>query len=343
MKTQQPLLTVIVPCYNVEKYLDRCISSIVNQTYSNLEILLVDDGSTDETGARCDMWQEKDQRIRVLHKKNEGVSIARNTGIKKSTADYVAFVDADDWIDKNMYTDLMTALLSTHSDIAHCDYCTVYENGKIEYRVHESQAAIETMNRVKGVLLIFEDDLWRTNIWTKIYKKSLFDHIEFHQGRIFGEDMAIVHLLFHQASKTVLLNNTYYFYCQRNDSACRKGSVQKETKKIKDSGDTYFERYSFVKEHPEYHRVLPLIKLRTVSAGLNLLHNIIKYPQHFTDNYFNIKAKQLSSILYSEEDNWPRLMLFKFYLLKISPRLYKFVIIFYSWVIHVINWFKDNR
>ena len=88
----QPLLTIIVPCYNVEKYIDKCVSSIATQTYSNLEILLINDGSTDQTGAICDKWQTKDERIRVIHKQNEGVSYARKTGVENATAEYVTFV-----------------------------------------------------------------------------------------------------------------------------------------------------------------------------------------------------------------------------------------------------------
>ena len=109
----QPFLSVIVPCYNVETYINRCVSSIVSQTYINLKILLINDGSTDGTGTICDVWQEKDQRIRVIHKQNEGSSYARKTGIEQTTTEYVTFVDADDWIDKNMYASMMSALLTS--------------------------------------------------------------------------------------------------------------------------------------------------------------------------------------------------------------------------------------
>ena len=102
-----PLLSVIVPCYNVEKYLDKCIASIGAQTYANLEIILIDDGSADRTGELCDVWQARDPRIKVIHKQNEGSSYARKTGVENATAEYFAFVDSDDWIDPYMYSDMI--------------------------------------------------------------------------------------------------------------------------------------------------------------------------------------------------------------------------------------------
>ena len=154
----QPLLTVIVPCYNVEKYMDKCISSIVNQTYANLEIILIDDGSADSTGMICDAWQGKDQRIRVIHKQNEGLSYARKTGVENMTAEYVAFVDSDDWIDADMFTDMMTAMISTNSDIAQCDYCKVFEDGRIEDHSDENTSdTYEVAGRKEGVF-----SYWKT-------------------------------------------------------------------------------------------------------------------------------------------------------------------------------------
>ena len=119
------LLTVIVPVYNVEKYLDTCIKSIINQTYSNLEIILVDDGSKDDSGRICDKYAEKDKRIKVIHKENEGLSEARNLGIKLSKGDYITFVDSDDYIDERMYEILIHDLEYYDVDIATCDYLRV--------------------------------------------------------------------------------------------------------------------------------------------------------------------------------------------------------------------------
>lgn len=292
----RPLLTVIVPCYNVEKYVDKCIASIVDQTYSNLEILLIDDGSADNTGTICDTWQERDSRIRVIHKQNEGLPYARKTGMEHTTAEYVTFLDSDDWIDLNMYSDLMAALLSTDSDIAQCGVCEVYEDERIVHRNSEHKTRdFEVVGRVEGVLLISDDKKWRSWMGNKIYRKHLFEGIEFPKARRFAEDF-ISHDLFHKAKQSVYLHREYYFYLQRSGSITKVRNVPAEMKNQCDYFEAHFERYSFINRHPEYHNALPLLKYRTICVGINLLRSIIGYPQFFADDYFDEKMEQLRSI-----------------------------------------------
>ena len=115
------LISVIVPVYNVEKYLDKCIQSILGQTYSNIELLLIDDGSTDSSGAICDKYVTQDSRVRVFHKSNEGVSAARNWGLDNAKGEWIAFVDADDWIDSDMYERMYNAAVQNQTDMVSCD------------------------------------------------------------------------------------------------------------------------------------------------------------------------------------------------------------------------------
>lgn len=332
----QTLLSVIVPCYNVEKYLDKCISSIVGQTYANLEILLIDDGSSDNSGMLCDEWQKRDERIRVIHKQNEGLPYARKTGIDNATAEYVTFVDADDWIDVNMYADMMSALLSTHSDIAQCEFCMVYEDGKTKRRdKRDTTNSIEILGHTEGVLLILKDMYWRTSFWTKIFKKALFQHIEFYKDRGFGEDL-IVHKLYHHASQTVLLNREYYFYYQSNDSITRGENVQKQMKAYSDFSDAYYERYIFTKQYLEYHNALSHVKLEATCVGINLLRCMLKYPQCFTDEYFKVKSEQIRSISFNRGEKLPIRYRLDLYLLKVSPKSFKMLRSLYFSVIKVI-------
>ena len=128
--TQAPLISLIVPIYNVASYVDRCVASLVNQTYSNLEILLVDDGSTDGSGALCDEWAKKDSRIHVVHKENGGLSDTRNQGIKLSKGDYLAFIDGDDYIAPEYCEKLYQALAAHDADIALCNNCYEWEGGR---------------------------------------------------------------------------------------------------------------------------------------------------------------------------------------------------------------------
>ena len=335
-----PLLSVIVPCYNVEKYLDKCISSIVGQTYRNLEILLIDDGSPDNSGIICDAWQERDSRIRVIHKQNEGLAYARKTGVENATAEYVTFVDADDWIDADMYTDMMTALLSTGSDIAQCGVCEVFEDGRMVHRESEHKTGnFEVVGRIEGVLLILEDKKWRSWMWCKIFKKHLFDNIQFLKGNGFAEDF-ISQNLFHKASQTVYLHNEYYFYLKRKGSITKAQNIQAEMKGQRDYSDAYYDRYLFVKQHPEYHSALPSVKYMTNCLGIHLLRNMIVNPQYFTNDYFYVKSEQLRSIPLTREDKLGRRLKIDFYILKISPGLYKMLRSLYVRIIRITNRLK---
>ena len=335
----QPFLSVIVPCYNVDKYVDKCISSIVGQIYPHLEILLVDDGSTDKTGIICDEWQAKDERIRVIHQQNEGSSYARKKGLEHASADFVTFVDADDWIDKDMYTGLMSALLSTGSDIAHCDFCMVYEDGRTAHRVNERQTAIRTMGRIESVLMILKDHEWKTHLGCKIYRKTLFEGIEFPKNRVYAEDM-IVHEIFHKTAQTVFVDAEYYYYLVRSGSLTRQGDAGKEMKNMSDLSDAYFERYSFVKQHPEYSSAMRIVKFHTIVFGMYLLRNMIVCPQYFNSKYFFVKSKQLRSVSLTREDWLRRGIKMELYLLRMSPWVYKALRSLYVRVVNTAHKYK---
>ena len=315
----QPLLSVIVPCYNVEQYVDKCISSITGQTYSNLEILLVNDGSADQTGKMCDAWQERDARIRVIHKQNEGLSYARKTGIEHATADYVTFVDSDDWIDADMYARMMQALLSTGSDIAQCGYCHAGEDGRIE--TPPPIQKIEVFGRKEGVLMLLEDKAWKSFMWNKIFRKKLFEQIVFPKGFYF-EDFFIAHFLFHHASQSVYLNDVYYFYYQRTGSIFNVENVQKTTIRNSHWAMAYYDRYLFVKQHPQYHEALPNVKRRMLYRGLIFLRNLVDYPDILPDKAYSRQARLLKSVPLSYRDI-PFLLKIDFLILKIAPCWYK--------------------
>ena len=145
------MISVIVPVYNVEKYLRRCVETIQKQTYADLEIILIDDGSTDDSGKICDDFSKGDRRIKVIHKKNEGLSAARNTGMENATGEYITFVDSDDYIDSKMYEKMIMALESSHCDICMCGSKTVDEQGNIlrseifENKVYRGAEIIESI------------------------------------------------------------------------------------------------------------------------------------------------------------------------------------------------------
>lgn len=178
-------ISVIIPVYNTGEYLNKCVESIIVQTYRELEILLIDDGSEKFTAELCDKLATKDNRICVFHKKNEGVSIARNYGLRKATGDYIGFVDSDDWIDKKMYETLHRKILETDADIVFCDARTIWDNGRIEADTFEniSSALLCNADISPGTLCQMAGSACRG-----LYKASTIQGVRFPEGLKFSED-----------------------------------------------------------------------------------------------------------------------------------------------------------
>ena len=218
----QPLLSIIVPIYNVEQYLDRCIQSILNQTYQNLEIILVDDGATDCSGAIADSYAAKDKRIKVFHKENGGLSDARNYGLEHVTGDYILFIDSDDFIVNIMCERLITVASSNNADIVSCNYYIYRGDDDISIHtmsVQDDKRTITGMDMLRYYLLKTEPfDL--NVVWNKIFKLDLFNGVEpvrFPKGRV-QEDNFTIFRLFLNANSIVTVNEPLYYYVQRAGS-----------------------------------------------------------------------------------------------------------------------------
>ena len=212
-----PLISVIVPVYNVEKYLDRCVESIVNQTYKNLEIILVDDGSTDNCPQKCDDWAKKDNRIIVIHKENGGLSDARNIGMQTAKGEYIGFVDSDDFLDERMYQIMFDIILQTHSDVAECKWTSFYKTSEIVYagegNIKRKFEVFDTESALRE--LILEKKLKQTVV-NKLYKKTSIN-VQFPKGRI-NEDDFWTYKVFGNSQKIVYIDIVLYFYYQRINS-----------------------------------------------------------------------------------------------------------------------------
>lgn len=211
------LISIIVPVYKVEEYLDRCVQSIINQTYKNLEIMLVDDGSPDNCPNKCDNWARVDSRIKVIHKANGGISDARNAGMKAATGDYISFIDSDDWIHEQFYEILLDIMHNSNADIAGCKIKTAYEYGedsKIshynvkEYNVHEAMKAV------------IEEKI-PVPVWCKIYKREVIQNELFDVGKC-HEDVFWTYRAYGNCRKAVAVDAEMYYYFQR------KGSIMGE-------------------------------------------------------------------------------------------------------------------
>lgn len=210
------LVTVIVPVYNVECYLDKCISSIVHQSYKNLEIIMIDDGSTDASSEICDKWAVKDKRIHVIHKQNGGLSDARNAGLAVATGEYISFVDSDDWIKPQFIETLMALLESDKADIAECGVRYVDERGHIlrERCYPEKKAAKSKIEALKT--LVKENGIYQT-VWNKLYKRDVLKGILFEKGK-YNEDDFWTYQVFDRAERLIVISDKLYCYLQRESS-----------------------------------------------------------------------------------------------------------------------------
>ena len=209
-----PLISVVVPVYNVEKYLDKCLASICGQTYGNLEIILVDDGSRDSSGDICDRWASSDKRIKVLHTANGGLSAARNKGLDIATGSLVGFVDSDDYIDEDMYEFLYGLMRDYDTDISVCGNYFEEKGRNRNLRVLHSPC---TYDREQSLRLLIQDKLLRNYVWDKLYKRELFDGLRFEKGVIF-EDIKFMFEVISRMDRIVIFDKFKYHYVQRPGS-----------------------------------------------------------------------------------------------------------------------------
>lgn len=205
------LVSVIVPVYNVEQFLEKCIESICCQTYSQMEIILVDDGSTDRSGAVCDEWAQKDPRIRVIHKQNGGLSDARNAGIEIAVGSWLMFVDSDDTIAPDTIERLHQAATEYDCEMAVCNIVRTYDDGTTEPFYHPVDQLTVWAGKQR-----FET-LKQPSACNKLFRAELFHEVRFPKGK-FYEDTFVYHVLAHQASRIVLTGHDGYYYLSRKES-----------------------------------------------------------------------------------------------------------------------------
>ena len=276
----EALVSIIVPVYNVEKYLNKCIDSILNQTYRNIEVILVDDGSPDNCGNICDEYAIKDRRVKVFHIENGGVSNARNTGIENSTGEYIGFVDADDILFPQMYEKLLNEAVKEDADIVQCNYCYLFEDGstkpmrrKIKTRKIEEEQTVTTF---------FDEDIYPL-VATKLFKSSLLNNIRFNVNLKIAEDRLFMHDCCRKALKIVLLEDVYYYYFQRETSVMHVFSMRQF------DDDTYVSQL-FLNQYKNNKYICIPLEYRIIFQSLNLICELLN-EQKELDRFFDVREK----------------------------------------------------
>lgn len=238
-----PEISVIVPVYKVEKYLKRCVDSILGQTFENIEIILVDDGSPDNCGEMCDQYARQDERVQVIHKENGGLSSARNVGIEQAKGEYIAFIDSDDWLDADMLEILYDAVKKHNAQIAECSFRSVY-NDRIEEETSCSGAYIVGTN-IDALEGILDWNHFKPVAWNKIYHRSTIGDIRYPLGKL-HEDEYTTYKYFYNAEKLVYIDVSKLNYdCSRTDSITTSAFKEKHL----DACFALRERIQFFQEH----------------------------------------------------------------------------------------------
>lgn len=289
-----PTISVIVPIYNVEKYINRCVDSILNQTYKNLEIILVDDESPDNCGKIADEYKSIDSRIKVVHKKNGGLSDARNYGMDYVTGEYVLFVDSDDWLKKEMIETLYNLSIKNNADIVQSGFYYAYNN----YLLYDDRYYTESMepvelNKQELMKELVINERVKNFAWGKLYRRNLIKDIPFEKGVLF-EDVFWAHKVMDRVDKYIICHKPMCYYLQRSDSI-----VSTYTIKNLDIIKGLKIRHKFIEEnYPHLKSESYKILTKTIFLHYHLLYKnkhkdnyrkyIKEFRQYILDNYEEI-------------------------------------------------------
>lgn len=305
-----PLISVIVPVYKVEKYIHKCVDSILSQTFTDFELFLVDDGSPDNCGKICDEYAEKDNRIIVIHKENGGLSDARNVAIDKANGDYLTFIDSDDYVSDNHLETLYNALIETNSDIS-ISNITSFDDEEFDDNLYKPTTEIKTLDG-KGVFSTIN----RPNACAKLYKKTIYSDIRFPVGRLY-EDVFVWHDVLAKAKRIVLTGDNSYFYYSRDNSIMH----QEYKLQFTDIIDALELRIKKLEE-------LGLQKL--ANDNREFIYSRVGAAFAFLDQSVPENKKRLNEIKEIYDNEYPKLMntangsrqKFRYLLLKYSPNMH---------------------
>lgn len=308
-RTTNEKISVIVPVYNVEAFLERCIESLIRQTYRNIEIILVDDGSTDGSGEICKKYAMRYKNIFYYFKENGGLSDARNYGIVQATGQYLAFVDSDDYVDTRMYQCLQADIEKYNADISTCAF-QKFTNEPYEDDIGIA-SNVEVLNKEKGIRYLLLSDKYCNYAWNKLYKKDLFEKIKYPIGMKM-EDLGTTYLLFNKCNVITYRPFKAYYYFQRENSIIHCADIQFYIDKLKLS----MERFYFIKKiYPSMIENYNFI-LRTI---------FIDYKYFCENREIMLKIKKLidNDVPFGMTKGLSKLQRIKFLMLKYIPRCYR--------------------
>lgn len=292
---EKDLISVIVPVYKVEKYLEKCIESVLKQTYTNLQIILVDDGSPDNCGKICDEYAKKDSRIEVIHKANGGLSDARNVGISKAKGRYIGFVDSDDYIKEDMYEILLNLIKKYDADVSICNLYDVIDGNEC---IRNKENGIREYSRLDILKEVLLDKNIQSYAWNKLYEKELFDEIKYPIGKKY-EDIGTTFYLFEKCNKIVVTSEPEYYYLKRADSLVN--NVTEST--ILDYTEIIIQRYLYIKQNiKELRKYNNYYLAKTLITAHNDIENLENISEEMQQRYKKLYELVLEIIKSNSKD-----------------------------------------
>ena len=291
------LVSVILPIYNVELYLKECIESVIRQSYKNLEIILVDDGSTDQSPYICDEYAKIDSRIKVIHKKNGGLSDARNVGVQASSGTYIALVDSDDLIAQSFIEELYECCIKSNAMIAACAYSKFSNEDEITGSNSQDDAQVISGRELVKRIYLGQAGKFGFVAWNKLYSRKLFDTVQYPFGRIY-EDTFTTYKLFLNSNQIALLDKPLYFYRIRPESIM---SARVSLKKIKDGVDADASVVKYFQENQDYE-ILPYVSSYFCKQAVLTYYKLIPKVNHDEKE----EAKKYLKTVYRQTWNYCR-------------------------------------
>lgn len=282
------MISIVIPVYNSEQYLRQCVDSVLAQTYKNLDVILVDDGSTDSSPAICDEYAARDVRVRVIHQENGGIGAARNAGIKIAKGTYIGFVDSDDWIDPLMYEYMYEKITRTQSDIAICGYTYEYRNRS---EVKQPVPAPAVYQRTEALKMLFENKLVQGLSCDKLFRRTIVAEDLYSEDRTFFESCALMLRWFARAERFAIDAVPFYHYRMRLSGRLNSSNPQ-----------AYYEKLTAVIEQNSYIKNnLPLLypesrlSAMVISSAVSAAENIVRYCPDDSESYdFYYRIREVS-------------------------------------------------
>ncbi len=318
-------ISVIIPVYNVEKYIRKCIDSVIHQTYENIEIILIDDGSTDDSGKICDEYARMDSRILVIHQENRGIGYVRNIGLDCATGSYIAFIDSDDYVEKEMLLKLYNGLKKYNSDIAICSVWRIENNGVKSLWINNfTESAVFTDSYL---FYLFLQKKFGLMLWNKLFDVRFFSNIRF-ANKITAEDLEVLIRIFYEAKSVVYINEPLYYYLKRPESL-----TETSKKKVDNKLNDYFESQKFMFDFLKTYKndALKYFVNNYIEELLGIYQMII-----FNNNFNNLKEKVQNEF----DKNYD---LFKKYnTLKFGKKLKFQLLVKYKYIYFIILLYERN-